>query len=87
MLAAERNFKAGRAGPDCVILVGKRTANAGVRQRRARTARVTFGPAVKKVDVLGRAKQGSVSGRTASVKLEAGGGALLKVDCPRALSF
>ena len=32
-------------GPDCVILVDERTANAAERQLRARTARVTFGPA------------------------------------------
>ncbi|MFH1732533.1 MAG: alpha-L-fucosidase, partial [Planctomycetota bacterium] len=87
MLVAERNCKTGRPGPDCVILADKRTANAGVRQPRARTARVTFGPAVKKVEVPGRAQPGSVSGRTASVKLKAGGGALLKVDCPREPSF
>lgn len=87
VLVAERNFKAGRAGPDYVILVDKRTANAGVRQPRARTARVTFGPAVKKVEVLGGARQGSVSGRTVSVKLRAGDGALLRIDCPRSLSF
>jgi len=80
-------LKAGRFSPDYVILVDKRTANAGVRQPRARTARVTSGPAVKKVEVVGRAKQGSVSGRTASVRLRAGGGVLLKIDCPRSRSF
>jgi len=80
-------LKTGRFSPDYVILVNKRTANAGVRQPRARTARVTFGPAVKKTEVLGRARPGSVSGRTASVKLRAGDGVLLKIDCPRALSF
>ena len=81
VLVAEKDFKANRQLPAYVMLVDKRTCPEAKKDPPAREVYITFGPAVRKVHILGnKHRTGSVKGNTATVTLKGGDGVLLRVE-------
>ena len=81
VLVAEKDLKAARELPAYVMVVDKRTACEDDKEPAARTVRVTFGPQVKGVKILGADgnRSGQVKGREVSLELNAGDGVLLGI--------
>ncbi|MCE5326594.1 MAG: hypothetical protein LLG01_09270 [Planctomycetaceae bacterium] len=81
VLMGEEDFAAGKSTPAYVLVVDKRTVQAGQGDPPARQASVSFGPQVRKVTILGdKARTGSVNGNLATLNLVGGDGVLLRLE-------
>lgn len=80
VLVPDKNFKGDKPLPAYVMLVDTRTANDSAAEPPARTVSVTFGPAVKTVEILRRTGAGgAVTDHTLTVELKAGDGVFLRL--------
>ncbi len=81
VLMGQDDFAAGKSTPAYVLVVDKRTVQAGQPDPPARKVSVSFGPQVRKVTILGdKARTGSVNGNLATLNLIGGDGVLLRLE-------